>query len=69
MALPAIHSPLIQVEIILITVGVLLWLINSLPMAASIKSIFNAVVVIAVVVWLLKLLGFWSSITNFHVGR
>ena len=69
MALPAIHSPLIQVEIILITVGVLLWLFNSLPMAASIKSILNAVVIIAVVVWLLKLLGVWSSITNFHVGR
>jgi hypothetical protein len=49
--------PLIQVEISLIAVGVLLWLINSLPMAASIKSILNAVVIIAVVVWLLKLLG------------
>jgi hypothetical protein len=66
---PVIDWPLIQVEIIVIAVGVLLWLIYSLPMAASIKLILNAVVVIAVVVWLLKLFGVWSSITNFHVGR
>jgi hypothetical protein len=62
--------PLIQVIIVLIVVGVLLWLINRyIPMAASIKSILNAVVVIAVVVWLLKIFGLWSYITNIHVGR
>lgn len=62
--------PLVQVIIVLIVVGVLLWLINSyLPMAASIKSILNAVVVIVVVVWLLKIFGLWSYITHIHVGR
>ena len=62
--------PLIQVIVVLIVVGVLLWLINRyIPMAASIKSILNAVVVIAVVVWLLKVFGLWSYITNIHVGR
>jgi hypothetical protein len=29
----------------------------------------NAVVVIAVVIWLLKVFGLWSSITNIHVGK
>ena len=62
--------PLIQVVIVLIVVGVLLSLINRyIPMAASIKSILNAVVVISVVVWLLKVFGLWSYVTNFHVGR
>ena len=62
--------PLIQVVIALIVVGVLLSLINRyIPMASSIKSILNAVVVIAVVVWLLKVFGLWSYITNIHVGR
>ena len=42
--------PLIHVVVVLIVVGVLLWLVNSyIPMAGSIKSILNAVVVIAVV--------------------
>ena len=40
--------------IVLVVVGVLLWLINTyIPMQSTIKSILNAVVVIAVVIWLL----------------
>jgi hypothetical protein len=42
--------PLIQIVLLLIVVGVILWLINQyIPMATSIKSILNAVVVIAVI--------------------
>jgi predicted membrane protein len=45
---------LISVVLTLIVVGVLLWLINTfIPMQATIKGILNAVVVIAVVIWLL----------------
>jgi hypothetical protein len=52
---------IIQVIIVLIVVGVLLWLINNyIPMAASIKSILNIVVVIAVVLWLMDVFGIWS---------
>ncbi len=61
--------PLIQLAGILIVVGVLLWLVNSyIPMQRSIKGILNAVVVIAVVVWLLNVFGFLSSISNLRVG-
>ena len=43
--------PLVQIVLLLIIVGVALWLINQyIPMAASIKSILNAVVVIAVII-------------------
>jgi hypothetical protein len=42
--------PLIQVLIVLIVVGVLLWLVNTyIPMQSAIKSILKAVVVIVVV--------------------
>ena len=52
--------PLLQVVMTLIVVGVLLWLVNSfIPMAKSIKTILNAVVVIVVVVWLLNVFGFY----------
>ena len=45
---------LLSVVFTLIVVGVLLWLVNTyLPMAASIKTILNIVVVVAVVLWLL----------------
>ena len=47
--------PLIQLIVILIVIGVLLWLANSyIPMDGKIKSIMNAVVVIAVVLWLIS---------------
>jgi hypothetical protein len=62
--------PLIQVVVVLIVVGVILWLINRfIPMAGSIKSILNAVVVIAVVLWLLKVFGILSYISTIHVGK
>ena len=62
--------PLVQVLVVLIVVGVLLWLVNSfIPMAGSIKSIFNAVVIIVVVVWLLNVFGLMHYITNVHVGH
>jgi hypothetical protein len=37
-------------------------------MAGSVKSILNAVVVIALVVWILRLTGLWNSLANIRVG-
>ena len=54
--------PLLTVVLTLIVVGLLLWLVNTyIPMQAAIKSILNAVVVIAVVLWLLYGFGVISS--------
>lgn len=62
--------PLIQVVVVLIVVGVVLWLINRfIPMAGSIKTILNAVVIIAVVVWLLSVFGVLGSLSNIRVGK
>ena len=61
---------LVHIVITLIVVGVLLWLVNNyIPMAGSIKSILNAVVVIVVVLWLLSIFGLFTSISRMHVGR
>jgi len=47
--------PFINLIVVLIVVGVLLWAINSLiPMDSKIKQILNVVVVIAVLLWLLN---------------
>jgi low temperature requirement protein LtrA len=63
--------PLINVVVVLIVVGVLLWLVQTyIPMAAPIKQIITAVVIIAVVLWLLSL--FFPSLGGFgniRVGR
>jgi hypothetical protein len=61
--------PLIQVVMVLIVVGVLLWLVNRfIPMQGTIKSILNGVVVIVVVLWLLNVFGLFSSVSHLHVG-
>ena len=62
--------PLLQVVVVLIVVGVLLWLINRfIPMAGSIKTILNVVVVIVVVLWLLNVFGIFSYHSTIHVGK
>ena len=62
--------PLVHVVLVLIVVGVILWLINRfIPMAGSIKTILNAVVVIVVILWLLSVFGILGSFSNIRVGK
>jgi len=59
--------PIINIILVLIVVGVVLWLINRyIPMQGTIKTLLNAVVVIVVVIWLLKVFGVWGNITALH---
>ncbi|MFY9752554.1 MAG: Thivi_2564 family membrane protein [Candidatus Acidiferrales bacterium] len=61
--------PLVQILLVLIVVGVLLWLVNSfIPMQGTIKSILNAVVVIIVVLWLLNVFGLLHSLNHIRIG-
>jgi cation transporter-like permease len=61
--------PLIQLVEVLIVVGVLLWLVNRfIPMQGTIKSILNAVVVIAVVLWILSGTGLLHSFSRIRIG-
>jgi hypothetical protein len=61
--------PLLQLVMVLIVVGVLLWLVNRfIPMQGTIKSILNAVVVIAVVLWLLNVFGLFHAFSRIRVG-
>jgi hypothetical protein len=62
--------PLVTVVLTILVVGVLLWLINRfIPMQGTIKGILNAVVVIALVLWLLKVFDLYTYITQFRVGH
>ena len=62
--------PLINIVIALVIVGVVLYLINRyIPMASSIKSILNVVVVVAVGIWVLQVVGLWGGISSFRVGH
>lgn len=61
---------LVNIVIALIVVGMALWLINRfIPMAGSIKTILNVVVVIAVSVWVLQAAGLWGPISSYRLTR
>ena len=62
--------PLVYIVLVLIVAGMALWLINTyVPMAGSIKTILNVVVVIVVGIWVLKAFGIWTDVLNYRVTR
>ena len=59
---------LVYVFFVLIAVGMALWLVNTyIPMARGVKAILNAVAVLTLCVWLLKVFGLWTQIVNYRV--
>lgn len=65
-----LNMSLINVIVVLIVVGVLLWLVNNyLPMDGKIKRILNVVVVIFVILWLLQAFGILGSLGGIHIGN
>ena len=62
--------PLIQLVVILVVIGVILWMINNyIPMQSTIKKILNAVIIIAVIIWLLSVFGVIGDISTIRIGK
>jgi hypothetical protein len=61
--------PLLYIVGLLVVVGVLLWLVNTyIPMDPKISGLLNAVVVIAVVIYLLQIFGLLTTLQNIKIG-
>jgi len=61
--------PLINIVVTLVIVGLALWLINNyIPMARSIKTILNVVVVVCVAIWVLQATGMWAQLSTYKIG-
>jgi hypothetical protein len=59
---------ILAVVLTLIVVGIMLYLVNAyIPMQRTIKTILNALVIICVVIWLLKVFGIWQYLHNVRV--
>lgn len=64
--------PIINLIIILVVIGVILWLVNNYLAAyidPKILKIINVVIVIVVILWLLNLFIGFGSISNIKVQR
>ncbi|MGB8413494.1 MAG: Thivi_2564 family membrane protein [Candidatus Binatus sp.] len=52
------QATLVQIIVILVVVGLVMWLINTyIPMAASIKSLLNIIVFVVLLIWVLQTFG------------
>ncbi len=54
---------LVNIVVILVVVGLVMWLINTyIPMASAIKSLLNIVVFVVVLNWILQTFGLVGAI-------
>jgi hypothetical protein len=61
---------LINIVVILVIVGLVMWLINTyIPMAAAIKSLLNIVVFVVMLVWVLQAFGVIGAIPGVHMPQ
>lgn len=58
---PYVMSILIYLVVVLVVLGLVLWLINYLPIDQKIKTIINVIVIIIAILWLLNSIGFLSA--------
>ena len=59
---------LMNIVVILVIAGLLMWLINTyIPMAAAIKSLLNIVVFVVLLLWVLQALGLVGGIQGFRM--
>jgi hypothetical protein len=53
---------IISIIVALVVVGLVLYLIDIIPMDRTIKQIIRAIVIVGVIIWLLQAFGFIGSI-------
>jgi len=59
---------LVQIVVLLILIGLVMWLINTyIPMAGAIKSLLNIVVFVVVLIWLLQTFGLIGNIPGLRI--
>ena len=61
--------PIIQLIVILVVIGVIMWLFNQyVPLQEPFKKIINIVVVVLTCLWLLNVVGLFSGLSNLRIG-
>jgi hypothetical protein len=59
---------LLNIVVVLVVVGLILWLINTyIPMAGAIKTLLNVVVFVVVLIWILQAFGLIGPINGVRI--
>ena len=65
-----LSSGIVGIIVALVVVGLVLYLIDIIPMDGTIKQIIRAIVIVAVIIWLLQAFGLIGSISSLlHPGH
>jgi hypothetical protein len=59
-----LSSGIISIIVSLVVVGLVLYLVDIIPMDGTIKQIIRVIIIVAVIIWLLQSFGFIGSIGN-----
>ena len=55
---------IIGIIVTLVVIGLVLYLIDLIPMDGTIKQIIRGIVIVLVIIWLLETFGFIGSLSN-----
>ncbi len=55
---------IIGIIVTLVVIGLVLYLIDLIPMDGTIKQIIRGIIIVLVIVWLLQAFGFIGSLSN-----
>ena len=59
---------LVDIVVILVIAGLIMWLINTyIPMASAIKSLLNIVVFVVLLIWVLQSLGIVGEVAGIRI--
>ena len=59
---------LIDLVLILVIAGLVMWLINTyIPMAAGIKSLINVIVFVVLLIWVLQVFGVINGVPGLRI--
>lgn len=65
-----LSSGIVSIVVALVVVGLVLYLIDIIPMDRTIKQIIRAIVIVGVIIWLLQAFGLIGSIGSLlHPGH
>jgi hypothetical protein len=53
---------MIDIIVALIVLGLILWVVDQIPIDATIKRIIHVVAIVVAVLWCLQALGWWNGL-------
>lgn len=60
---------LIQIIVALVLLGLALWVVDQIPIDATVKRIIHVIVIVVAVLWVLQVFGFLGGVEPLGVWR